>query len=157
MAKLNAAAKAALREAGFTQAQWATLWGYRDGWGGDQCGCFDDRCANGFHHTGVNDCGCLETMLNDAVAWRAAARYPNQVTLAAPYGRFRYVGVSTPGVIASVSVTAGGFRPDSQAESVVRIEPREGWSAEAATDEHGGLVIQIVKTEEAVTATGDAL
>jgi hypothetical protein len=33
-------------------------------WGGDVCGCPDDRCANGFHHSGVDDCGCLPVLLD---------------------------------------------------------------------------------------------
>jgi len=146
MTKLNAAARAAIREAGFTAAQWAAMWGYESGkWGGDVCGCFDDRCANGFHHMGEDDCGCLQTMLDDAVAWRAAAAYPNSVQLAAPYGLFRYVSVSTPGVLATVSATAGGFRPGSPAESVVRIQAREGWTATVGEDQHGRMEIRIVK------------
>jgi len=155
VAKLNAAARAAIREAGFTLAQWSLMWGYRNGWGGDQCGCFDDRCANGFHHDGVHDCGCLETMLSDAVAWRQAVRYPNSVELAPPYGLFRYVSVSTPGVLATVSATAGGFRLDSPAESVIRIEAREGWTTSVSEDEHGRMVVRLVKTPEAATATGE--
>jgi hypothetical protein len=145
VAKLNAAARAAIRDAGFTPAQWATMWGYPDGkWGGDACGCPDDRCI-GYHHDGPDDCECLETMLGDAVAWRQAARYPDSVELAAPYGLFRYVTVSTPGVVATVSATAGGPRPGSPAESVVRIEAREGWTATVGEDEHGRMEIRLVK------------
>jgi hypothetical protein len=142
---LNTAARAAIREAGFTTAQWAAMWGYRDGkWGGDACGCFDDRCI-GHHHDGANGCGCLETMLDDAVAWRAAATYPNTVQLAAPHGLFRYVTVTTPGAVATVSATAGGFRPGSPAESVIRIEAREGWTATVGEDKHGRMEIRLTK------------
>lgn len=153
--KLSATTRAALRDAGFTPAQWATMWGYRGEWGGDQCGCFDDRCI-GHHHEGADGCGCLASMLDDAVAWRQAASYPNTVTLAAPHGLFRYVAVSTPGVLATVSATAGGFRPGSQAESVIRVEAREGWSADVATDDSGRIVIRVVRAQEAVTAAGEA-
>jgi len=63
--KLNDTAKATLRAADVTQAEWARANGYRDGkWGGDVCGCTDTgRCASGFHHDGPDDCGCLPTML----------------------------------------------------------------------------------------------
>jgi hypothetical protein len=51
MAALNSAARKAIRAAGFTLADWARMHGGSDGtWSGDQCGCPDDRCANGFHH-----------------------------------------------------------------------------------------------------------
>jgi hypothetical protein len=156
MAGLNAAARAAIREAGFTPAQWAAMWGYRGEWGGDACGCFDDRCANGFHHMGANDCGCLQTMLSDAVAWRAATRHPNDVELAAPIGLYRWVNVSTPGVLVTVSATAGGFRPDSTAESVIRIEAREGWTATIGEDEHGRTVVRIVKAAATPEANEEA-
>ena len=142
--KLNATTRAALRDAGFTPAQWARMWGYRGEWGGDQCGCFDDRCANGFHHSGINDCGCFPTMLDDAIAWRQASAGVNEVALAArPFGLFRYVTVSTPGVLATVSATAGGIPAGEPAESVVRIEPRDGWTAEVA-QEDGKITIRLV-------------
>jgi len=40
----------------------------RNDWSGDECGCPDDRCANGFHHMGADDCGCLPAMLGDWLA-----------------------------------------------------------------------------------------
>jgi hypothetical protein len=41
---------------------------YPDGkWGGDTCGCFDDRCI-GYHHDASDPCGCLEACLDDYVA-----------------------------------------------------------------------------------------
>lgn len=70
MTELNATAKAALRDYGLTPAGWARANGYEDGkWGGDVCGCPDDRCANGFHHMGEDDCGCLPTLLADPPPW----------------------------------------------------------------------------------------
>jgi len=156
MAKLNAAARAAIREAGFTLAEWSRMYGGSDGkWTGDQCGCPDDRCANGFHHMGVDDCGCLPVLLGQAVAWREATRWPNSVELAAPYGLFNWVSVSTHGTLVTVSATAGGFRPDSPAESVIKIEIREGWTATLGDDEHGRTVVRIVKAQEAGAAAGD--
>lgn len=147
MAKLNAQARQAIREAGLTVAEFARMNGYADGtWGGDQCGCTDTgRCANGFHHFGVDDCGCLPVLLARAVAWREATRWPNSVELAAPMGLFNWVSVSTPGVLATVSATGGspGREPE---QSVVRIEPREGWAAEVGSDEHGRIEVRITKT-----------
>lgn len=141
--KLNGTARAALRAAGFTPAQWAAMWGYRDGkWGGDACGCFDDRCI-GHHHFGEGDCSCFPTMLDDAIAWRQASTGVNEVALATrPFGLFRYVTVTTPGAVTTVSATAGGIRPDSPAQSVIRIEAREGWTA-AVGEENGQMVIRI--------------
>lgn len=34
------------------------------GWGGDRCGCIDDRCI-GFHHEERDDCQCLPGWLDD--------------------------------------------------------------------------------------------
>lgn len=157
MAALNAAARAAIREAGFTVAEFARMCGYQDGkWHGDACGCTDTgRCMNGYHHYPDDECGCLRTMLDDAVAWRAAATYPNTVQLAAPYGLFRYVTVSTPGAVATVSATAGGFQPGSPAESVIRIEAREGWRA-TATEENGQMVIRLVRAPAPEAEAGNA-
>jgi hypothetical protein len=146
VAKLNAAARAAIREAGFTLSEWARVSGYADGkWGGDACGCTDTgRCMNGFHHYPEEDCGCLRTMIDDAVAWRQAATEPNSVALAAPFGLFRWVNVTTPGSLVTVSATAGGFRADSPAETVIRIEAREGWTATVG-EENGHMVVRLVK------------
>lgn len=41
--------------------------GYTSGWGGDRCGCPDDRCI-GFHHYDETDCGCLDVLLDQYVA-----------------------------------------------------------------------------------------
>jgi hypothetical protein len=117
------------------------MWGYRGEWGGDQCGCFDDRCANGFHHFGIDDCGCFPTMLDDAIAWRQASAGVNEVRLAAPVGLFRYVTVSTPGVLATVSATAGS--PGAE-QSVIQINAREGWTATVG-EENGRMVVRVVK------------
>lgn len=146
MADLNAAARAAIREAGLTVAEFAKMQGYQDGkWHGDACGCTDTgRCMNGFHHYPDDECGCLRVMIDDAVAWRAAASEPNSVALAAPFGLFRWVNVSTPGTLVTVSATAGspGRRPE---ESMVRIEAREGWTTTVGEDEHGRMEIRLVK------------
>jgi hypothetical protein len=63
MTKLNGPAKAALRDAGVSQAAWARANYFPDGrWGGDACGCPDDRCIN-HHHDGAEECGCLKVLL----------------------------------------------------------------------------------------------
>lgn len=54
-----------LAAAGLTERQWARANYMRGAWCGDCCGCMDDRCANGFHHIGEDDCGCLPAMLED--------------------------------------------------------------------------------------------
>ena len=70
MTALNATAKAQLRAAGITQADWArTSAGQLPAasctpeWTGDACGCPDDRCI-GFHHYGPDDCGCLDVLIS---------------------------------------------------------------------------------------------
>lgn len=148
--KLTAHARQVIREYGFTVAEFARMQGYPDGkWGGDICGCTDTgRCANGFHHDGTDDCGCLPVLLDQAVAWRAATRWPDSVDLTAPYDLFRCVTVSTPGVLATVSASAGGIPAGKPPESVVRLEVREGWTAETATDDNGRIVIRIMKAQE---------
>jgi hypothetical protein len=61
--KLNAAAKATLRDHGVSQAAWARA-NFADGrWHGDACGCTDDRCI-GYHHDEHDDCGCLPALLS---------------------------------------------------------------------------------------------
>ena len=68
MSALNADAKAALRDAGVSQAEWARAnWSSSGRWSGDACGCPDDRCI-GYHHYDGEDCGCLQTLLQSYVA-----------------------------------------------------------------------------------------
>jgi hypothetical protein len=63
MTRLNVSAKATLREAEVSQAEWAHEH-FTDGrWHGDACGCPDDRCMNGYHHDADEDCGCLPVLL----------------------------------------------------------------------------------------------
>jgi hypothetical protein len=62
-AKLNAAARAELRDAGVSQAAWARANFMTSGrWSGDACGCPDSRCI-GYHHDDPDDCGCLPVLL----------------------------------------------------------------------------------------------
>jgi hypothetical protein len=72
MTRLNETAKAALRQAGVSQAEWARAHFTDAQWHGDACGCSDDRCI-GFHHGGTDDCGCLPVMLDQYAAQRAGA------------------------------------------------------------------------------------
>jgi hypothetical protein len=67
---LNATAKATLKAAGVSQAEWARANYMESGkWSGDVCGCPDSgRCANGFHHMGEDDCGCLPALLESYLA-----------------------------------------------------------------------------------------
>lgn len=61
--RLNADARTILRDAGMSQAEWCRHNGYPVGkWGGDACGCPDDRCI-GYHHDEQDDCGCLAALL----------------------------------------------------------------------------------------------
>jgi hypothetical protein len=169
MAALNATARTAIREAGFTSTEWSMMWGYADGnWGGDQCGCQDDRCANGFHHDGTSDCGCLRQMISDAVAWRTATRSPNTVELVGgPYGLNQWVDVTTPAVLAIVSTAqartgpiVNGIRREFPAESSIRVRVREGWSVAVTHEDNHGveeMVIRFVRSpeDEAATAAGE--
>jgi hypothetical protein len=57
--RLNADAKATLKAAGISQADWAREHFGTTTWRGDACGCPDDRCTEGFHHEAGEGCGCL--------------------------------------------------------------------------------------------------
>jgi len=72
MSALNAAAKAALKAHGVSQAEWARRNFSSGRWGGDACGCPDDRCI-GYHHDDAGDCGCLPALLADPPAWMSVA------------------------------------------------------------------------------------
>jgi hypothetical protein len=69
MTALNATAKATLRAAGVSQADWARTSAGQlppvcgTEWTGDACGCPDDRCI-GYHHDPHEECGCLRVLLD---------------------------------------------------------------------------------------------
>lgn len=65
-ARLSVEAVATLAAAGFSPSEWARMQGYRDGWGGDACGCPDDRCI-GYHHDLPDECGCLRVLIEEAI------------------------------------------------------------------------------------------
>lgn len=63
--RLTATARETLRDAGITATEWARRWWVSGGWGGDACGCPDDRCI-GHHHDAEDECGCLPALLAEA-------------------------------------------------------------------------------------------
>jgi hypothetical protein len=73
MARLNAHARAVICEAGLTPGEYARRWdefaGYEPSarWGGDVCGCPDDRC-DGYHHERGAECGCLVRTLEEVTS-----------------------------------------------------------------------------------------
>jgi hypothetical protein len=145
-ARLNETARATLRAAGFTPAEWIRIHGWEGKWCGDVCGCPDNRCANGFHHVAVKDCGCLPVLLERAVMWREAAREPNLVALAAQLGLWNWVDVSAGGALTTITTSAGP--PE---ETQIRIEPREGWNY-AVTYDDSRIEIRLVKAPVVVAA-----
>lgn len=50
-------------------------------WYGDQCGCPDDRCADGYHHDGgAEECGCLPALLDEMLGQGVWANLPKCIT-----------------------------------------------------------------------------
>ena len=63
MSTLNKTARRRIQAFGLTVAGY-TRYHFPSGkWGGDACGCADDRCKDGFHHMPDEDCGCLPVLL----------------------------------------------------------------------------------------------
>jgi hypothetical protein len=160
MGSLSVTALRTIRAAGFTRSQWLLMWGYAETWGGDRCGCFDDRCI-GYHHEGADGCGCLNTMIDDAVEWRTATRQPRRVELVGnPYGLNQWVDVSTPALLASVSTSRKYIGPivngsplEHPAKSEISIETRAGWVAVVTSEEQYGIKKMVIRfTEEEKTA-----
>lgn len=60
-----------IRESGLTVAEYQEHCGYdsADVWPGDKCGCPDDRCI-GHHHGELEECGCVEMLIEEALAAR---------------------------------------------------------------------------------------
>ena len=156
MAPLSATARTAIRESGIPLAEWFRMWGYVGRqWGGDRCGCLDDRCI-GHHHDGEDRCGCLGQMIDDAVRWRRATRHPGDVELTGlPWGLSQSADISTPHAVAMVSTsqryvgpTVNGVVQVRPEETSIRIRPREGWTAVIGEDDWFGekcMVIRLVK------------
>lgn len=64
--KLNYEAKAILGAAGITPVEWARHWYGGTFWGGDACGCPDDRCR-GHHHGMSEPCRCVRSLAREYV------------------------------------------------------------------------------------------
>ncbi|WP_422733985.1 hypothetical protein ACN26Y_29800 [Micromonospora sp. WMMD558] len=70
MSALTTQARETIKNYGWTER--VTIAGYtrhyfgEQPWGGDACGCVDDRCI-GFHHNDEGDCQCLPVWLDDYV------------------------------------------------------------------------------------------
>lgn len=71
MSRLNKAARERIKASGLTIAEYVRYhFVGRPGeradaiWGGDACGCSDDRCKDGFHHQPDEDCGCLPVLID---------------------------------------------------------------------------------------------
>lgn len=61
--RLSSAARATIQDYGWGVAEYIRHW-YPDGaWGGDRCGCPDDRCRDGYHHDSHEECKCLPSVL----------------------------------------------------------------------------------------------
>ena len=64
-----------LRAAGVSRKEYVEHWFVPSGkphggaWGGDSCGCSDDRCI-GHHHDDSDDCGCFPVCLAEVLAAR---------------------------------------------------------------------------------------
>ena len=110
MARLNETAKAMLRDAGISQAEWARRNWMADGkWSGDICGCPDSgRCANGYHHDGPDDCGCLPTLLAQLLAGEGFFAETDLAPVKRPDGRmYRPRNVEAHAVADADEITTG--------------------------------------------------
>jgi len=63
--KLNQEARDRLSEVGITPTEWSRKWFGKSDWGGDACGCPDDRCR-GHHHLQIEPCMCLRSLAAEA-------------------------------------------------------------------------------------------
>lgn len=64
MPKLNEEARQRLEAAGISVAAWSRRHHGSSSWGGDKCGCPDDRCI-GHHHEASEPCQCLPALIQD--------------------------------------------------------------------------------------------
>lgn len=67
MVRLSQHARNEIRSNGITVAAYLRHHAGNTLWGGDVCGCIDDRCANGYHHASTDDCGCLPVLIREAL------------------------------------------------------------------------------------------
>lgn len=71
MTKMNAEARQRLDAAGISLAEWSRRHSASSTWHGDKCGCPDDRCI-GYHHDALEPCGCLQALIGEYEAEKAA-------------------------------------------------------------------------------------
>jgi hypothetical protein len=64
--RLSAGARSEISWAGLPIAEYIRAWWPDGRWGGDRCGCPDDRCR-GHHHDVDEACGCLPALLREWV------------------------------------------------------------------------------------------
>ena len=65
MATLSRDARDTIRASGITVKAYIRHWAGTDTWGGDRCGCPDDRCI-GCHHEASEECDCLPVCIEEA-------------------------------------------------------------------------------------------
>lgn len=124
MTRLSFDAREQLKDAGISQAAWSREH-FADGtWGGDKCGCPDDRCI-GYHHDAEDDCGCLPALIQ---LWR---RGDEAATVWDQYREAIYTGDQ----VGCVAALAAGLRwakryfPQSLTVSLdIVVDGREGIS-----------------------------
>jgi hypothetical protein len=63
MSALNRVARERIKASGLTIARYVRYHFPSGRWGGDACGCADDRCKDGFHHYPDEECGCLPVLI----------------------------------------------------------------------------------------------
>lgn len=63
--RLHGVAKLMIQDSGFTIIAYVRTWYPAGVWGGDRCGCTDDRCI-GYHHDEDDECQCLPVLLQEA-------------------------------------------------------------------------------------------
>jgi hypothetical protein len=67
MSTLSADARLTIRNSSISIAAYMRYWAGDGRWGGDRCGCPDDRCI-GFHHEAGEECGCLPACIAGVAA-----------------------------------------------------------------------------------------
>ncbi len=65
--RLTPAARSQITGHGLSIADYVRHWYPNGRWGGDRCGCPDDRCRDGYHHRRDEDCGCLAVLVREQV------------------------------------------------------------------------------------------
>jgi hypothetical protein len=69
---MRRSAIAKLKQSGVTRYAYVDYYfGPGATWGGDRCGCVDDRCI-GFHHDQTQECGCLQGWIDELLINRCS-------------------------------------------------------------------------------------